>query len=675
MKKFDFFYTNLLRLVYLYLLGLIIFGLSRLIFILSFSDFGELLKIKSDFIKSLIMGFRVDSQVLMYALAIPLVLILISPLFVPHFISTRRWEKSIQKFYITILFLFILVLIGNYYFYQQFKSNYNPLVYAFFEDDTAGIMGVVWKEYPIILIFLILGLIYYILFVATNFIYKKQYQWPFGKQYWKKAVFVFFFLVAFFVTMRGSLGLFPLGENDLIVSNNHFLNTISSNGVLSFKYAIKNGKKSKFKIDIPNTMHQYGFSSPEEALSVYLDRKIEHASPDLLYSTTPKDSLLENEPPNVVFILMESMGDYYFNFHTKKMNLLGALEPVLDSLYVFHNFLPKGPRTIQSLEGLIINNPRMQALAQGLYAQKTFLTSNIKPFKDKKYHTVYATGGELGWRNVGNFFKKQFFDEVQGDFYIENKYPDAKGGDWGIYDEYLFKSVLDQLKENSGTPQFFFVMTTTNHPPYEIPSGYPKYPLEVPDNLQAQLIGNKKSAYRNFVTFQYANDQLGHFIDKLIHSPLAKNTIVFITGDHTNTEFFNFKENEKFKETAVPLFMYIPKKYVKHSQIDSSVTGSHKDIFPTLYRLALSNVKYVNAGDNLLKPTNPFGVALNGLEIFKEGAAFIKNKPVYYQWGKHKTLRILKDSSLIPLFQYKAKKAQAYKASMDYLIQKELQEH
>ncbi len=668
----SFLYTQLIRLFFLYLLGLLVFFISRIFFIYSYGDKEELLGNKNDLAKALWMGMRVDTQVLMYALILPLLMVLISSLITPGLIKKDAYERMIGKTYVIVLFVFSLLLIGNYFFYQQFKSNFNALIFAFFEDDTKGIVKVIWKQYPVLLISIVLLFYYWILKYLVNKIYSKTFSWPFQSAV-LKGIFVFLYLAVFFIFMRGSLGLFPLGERNLIVSEHSFINTIASNGVLSFKYAIKHAKKNKFRIDIPSSMKKYGFVSPEEALSVFLEKKVEHADPDLLFTKTPKDSLLEKNPPNVVFILMESMSDYYLKDHSPSFNLMGELEKQMDSLIVTHRFLPKGPRTIQSLEGLIINNPRMQALAQGIYSKHRFMSSNIKPFKDKGYHTVYATGGELGWRNVGGFFKKQYFDEVQGDFFLEKKYPGAKGADWGIYDEYLFRSVLDQLKEKQNKPQFFFVMTTTNHPPYYVPEGYPAYPLKMPVKVKERIRGSQENAYKNFITFQYANDQLGKFIKGILQSPMAKNTIIVVTGDHTNTEFFNFKDSEKFIERAVPLLVYVPEKYRKKEIDLGQKIAGHKDLFPTLYHLALSDAKYVNAGNPLWNsPSQLFGISLDGLVAFQQGAVWNKDTPRFYKWTNLNYLEMLPKHKADSVFFKMDRKARAYQAAMDYLIQTEL---
>ncbi len=670
MKKQDWFFSQLIRLIYLYLFGIAVFAFARLIFLFSYGNKEDLLHYKDDLLKAFWMGFRVDTQVLMYALILPLLLSLLSPLLSPRILSERKLEKLTTSIFLIILFAFYLLLIGNYYFYQEFKSNYNTLIFAFLEDDTKGILKIFWTQYPVIFLMFLLAVSFIFFWFIIRKIYLKQYHWPI-KSFCFKCGFILFFLLFFFLGMRGSLGLFPLGERDLVISENSFINNLASNAVLSFKYAVKHARKEKFDTNISKAMKKYGFDTPEEALSIYLERKIDKADPDLLYSVTSPDSLLEKDPPNVVFILMESMSDYYFDFHSSDFNLLGEFENQMDSLLSSHTFLPKGPRTIQSLEGLIINNPRIQALGQGAFSQHKFSTSHIKPFKDKGYHTSFATGGELGWRNIGNFFKNQYFDEVQGDFYLENKYSDAKGADWGIYDEYLFRSVFEQLKKKKNKPHFFFVMTTTNHPPYYIPDGYPKYPLKLPGEIEEKISGNRKYAYKNFITFQYANDQLGIFIKNILESPLADNTILMITGDHTNTEFFNFEEDEKFIEKAVPLFLYIPYKYRKESKI--SPYSGHKDLFPTLFHLALSKAKYVYSGKNILEPQKKtFGLTQDGLVSFKEGAIWMKDKPRYYHWKTKNRLFLMQDSIPFSFIQMQ-KKAQSYRAVMDYLLLLDLQ--
>ena len=77
-----------------------------------------------------------------------------------------------------------------------------------------------------------------------------------------------------------------------------------------------------------------------------------------LYSTTAHNEFLEKNPPNIVFILMESMSNHYFELHSKELNLLGDLNEILPELYYFKNGLSSFNGTIYSLENLLVNTPK-----------------------------------------------------------------------------------------------------------------------------------------------------------------------------------------------------------------------------------------------------------------------------------------------------------------------------
>jgi hypothetical protein len=72
---------------------------------------------------------------------------------------------------------------------------------------------------------------------------------------------------------------------------------------------------------------------------------------------------------------------------------------------------------------------------------------------------------------------------------------------------------------------------------------------------------------------------------------------------------------------AVLTYFYLPEKYDKLKKIPKNIVGSHNDLFPTLYELALSDVTYYNFGQPINKKTqeNAFGWQESGTFIFKEG--------------------------------------------------------
>ena len=676
MNLFSFFIANTLTLVRVYFITLSLFFASRLIMILSFSTEGCLGVLDTGMGSAFMLGLRIDTQVIMYGMTVPLLSILISVLLLKLGMKAYVLERFIISTYIFSIIILISLLIGNYFFYSQFKSNFNLLVFEFLKDDTKALISTIWSEYPIVWILLLLSALSVLLFRLLKYLYVDVYsRYNFNIYY--KIVYTVIFFIVFTIFMRGSIGTFPLGSRDVIISDNSFINDVATNGILSLKQAISNRSQNEFSVDIDESLRLNNFSNPKDAISDYLDREVLSANESLLFSRTSVDSLLDSNKPNVIFILMESMSSYYLEYHSKEFNLLGSLEDELEDLIVLKNFLPKGPRTIQTIDGLILNNVQRAPLSQSQYSRKTFSTSNIKPFHDKGYHTIFASGSQLGWRNIGKFYKLQYFDEVQGDFTLLKNNTEATKGEWGVYDEFLFDDVYQSfINKPKEEPRMYFVLTTSNHTPYSLPLDYVPYPLKIDSKLESAITKDVTSAKNNFLTYQYSNDKLGEFISKVKNSEYGDNTIIVATGDHTNTEFFNFSDSQIFLKTGVPLLMYVPEKYRDKLNIDESVFGSHKDIFPTLFNMALSDSKYVNSGNNLFGEDvkKAYGVANNGLTVCDNGAIWNDGRVRYYSWIENMELEIETDSAKIESLKEIERNSRAYMSSMTYLIQKELED-
>jgi phosphoglycerol transferase MdoB-like AlkP superfamily enzyme len=169
--------------------------------------------------------------------------------------------------------------------------------------------------------------------------------------------------------------------------------------------------------------------------------------------------------------------------------------------------------------------------------------------------------------------------------------------DWGIYDKYTYDFVFEKLK-NAKKPQFIFVLTTNNHPPYTISKEYRSKQLHFSKELNEHITGDKTLAKERFQDYQYALDMAGRFMDKIKSSSLASNTIVAITADNNTVEGIMHYDNYYDETKKIPFYLYLPK-YLHVSDINTSVAGSHKDIFPTLYNLSLSNRAYISIGTDL----------------------------------------------------------------------------
>ena len=144
-----------------------------------------------------------------------------------------------------------------------------------------------------------------------------------------------------------------------------------------------------------------------------------------------------------------------------------------------------------------------------------------------------------------------------------------------------------------------YLMTTNNHPPYDIPSEYVSRPLKWSKEMSAHMNGDTQLLDKRLHDYAYALDMAGRFMDEIKKNPKYSNTVVVITADNNTIESSMKYDNPIATSKLIPFYLYLPKA-LKPSVIDTFIPGSHKDIFPTLYNLTLSNADYVAMGVNLL---------------------------------------------------------------------------
>lgn len=678
--KLDKFIISLFKLIKVYLIGLLIFFAFRLALILSFGDLEELNTFRGYLLDAFWVGFRFDTMVLVYFM-LPVLPVIFAGLFIPAN-NYRRFLKLQNKvlfwYYFVLYILLFIVLTVDFYYFKFFQSHFNLLVFGIVEDDTTAVLKSVWTDYPVIGVLILFAVVGFLLYWMLKRFAIRCYN-PFGRSVLVKTVFVVLFFLLFAIGMRGSLGMRPIRKEHTTVSPNRFINSIVPNGIYALKDAWRDRNKYSIDRDINKTLELYDFNNSRQAIESFLGYSIKEGDDPIehLYDETPPNPFLEENPPNVVFLLMESMSNHYFDLHSESLNLLGSLEYILDDLFLYRNFLPIHNGTIYTLEGLLINSP-LGPMVQSSYFQSTFLTSSALPFYKNNYNTAFVTGSQLGWRNLGIFIENQYFEQIEGRSHILENVSGAEEGSWGVYDEFMFTRIYDILTESASKdePAFVFGFTTTNHTPYDLPAAFEPQNVNLCDSIRGALRTNEDLAVKNFISHQYAKDCMGKFMKKIIDSPLGENTIIVATGDHNVMQLFNYRDADLLYKFSVPLIMYVPEKYKINKTFDTNIFASHKDIFPTLFNLSLSNTKYVNSGFDILDGSinrnefyavNSYNTVLNNT-----GAVVFENSPLFYKWSPEVGNELIPADDESPELKRLLLKGRAYSAAMTLLIQNEL---
>ena len=566
-------------------------------------------------------SLRFDVQVACYVLLLPTVLTFV-------FAALRKpWTERVlsrfRRLYFSIVCALLLAISGiDMGFYANFNSHINLTFFDFFNEGPMSLIQTIWEEYhcvyeAIAFLLILLPILLLIRRIelgkssARNALHSASRQQPSRLKVIKLSATILLYIAFLVIGLRGSVWRFPLQIEDTFVSNQKPLNDLVPNAIYMLKKAYKE-KNNAFKIaKTDDLLHEYKFKSLQEALDVYTDGKVKMAKNDTLTALQHAlfeevgDSLKQPQP-NIVIIYSESWSNYLFNLQQKDAEMYFGLERHFKDDLLFRNFQSVQNGTVASLENLYVSTPFPRFFASA-YRFKTLPTSIALPFKASNYTTTFMSGMDAAWENCAEALVHQQFDAIYDKFSLLKDYPHATYNSIGVYDEYLFKALLDRLEKPSKKHQMIAVMTTTNHPPFEFPKDLKLPPL--PESFYGKKCfaeHNRKVLDKYLTGFRYYNKVLNEFLNRFKASAAAKNTILIITGDHNVRSILDYDAVDKRYEHSVPLYIYLPT-YLRKEAYNKLTNrwGSHDDILATLAPFAFHDTKYFKMGHNLLDTTVP----------------------------------------------------------------------
>ena len=698
----NYYFQGLVLLWSYWLASCTVFLLFRFIFLLRFGNFEQLLEYWPDIFEAFWVGFKFDSKVISIAL-VPFIVIHIL-LLVSRWLS-HYWQRGVPYFLALLTFVFYTFLFIDQLYYSYFQNHIDIHAFALLEDDTTAILISAWREFPllrnILLLLGVYGLSTWLLFCISR--WSANLQNPLRK--WSLQLGLGLFCILFSVlNIRGSLSVFPLTRDDQSISFNQFLNFLAYNGIFSFGDAWFSRQKNHYSTDMTHILHKYEHVSVDEAFKNYYPKKqtpnwsrsyasqkavkktdaskpkpeLDPAIEEYLFRplVTSSDATAprrhdKNAQYHVLLIIMESWSSYYLQLHSSQLNLLGDLAKHMSELIHFTNFYSSANGTIYSLESIFLGNPD-NTLIQSKYATLPFRTSIARPFKQQAYQTFFITSGKLHWRNLNTFLLPQGFDVLVGKAYLESYYEQAQNNEWGVFDEYIYNYAWETLNK-AEKPVFITTLSTTHHPPYNIPKHYEIAPLRIPPQLKKDLLTEPSIAQRAFGAFQYANHALGVFLSKIRNSALRDKVIIAITGDHNTWALFNYDQTKFHWKYAVPLMLYLPPALKRQAHINHQRFASHIDILPTLHALAIPQAEVLRLGNDLLNTKEQYYFAYNnaGWAFDQYGAVKTWGSPIYYKWDSRQR-RKLQGASATPALQRLRKRTQAQNVLLNYIIRQSI---
>lgn len=593
-----------------YIIGLIIFTISRITFLLEHTTLQNLAEHKKNFALLISNAGRFDLQAISY-IALPM---LVPALIIPFFWKNRTMKKfsGIMRIYFTFMLTLILFLsVAERFYFLNFNSRYNVVFFDFFDEGPLGLLQTMWQDYPsgkILILTIVTGLIINQIGKQIQKIDIKQHKWMQNKAICYSLPILIAGIT--FVFIRGSVTRYTLQVEHFVVSTDETINQSVPNALYLLKKAYKE-RKNSYKLTTPQQLlKENGYSDINELIQASGLKNTNEKETDIrtllektLFSQT--DSLHTDTPPNIIVILNESWSTFLNEMDRgDSLDILSTLRTHFKEDMVLKNFQSVRNGTIYSLETVTLSMPYLRFF-NSRYHSRSYPTSIAYPFKENGYSTAFVTGMAPTWENVLDGLKYQYFDTIIGKQEILQDIPTSSANVIGVFDEFLYQYIFKRMNRNDEKPKFILALTTTNHPPFTYPDNMQLSPLTNLWYDSPMLTGNKEVLEKYGKGIQYANKSLGDFLDHFKKSPLADNTIVIVTGDHNVRTILNYSNghvNTKYRH-SVPLYIYLPKQYSFDETTKRKIEkryGCHFDILPTIANIAFNKgTKYLNIGQNL----------------------------------------------------------------------------
>lgn len=519
-----------------------------------------------------------------------------------------RLYKILSSIYIAFIScLCIGFSYAKYYYYEIYKTKFDIFMFTLKDDNTREILSIIYQDYPILKI-LALMLIFGIFCIFLNLKILNLKLKTINLSFFNIVILNLILIFVYVIALRGPFKHVALNVQNYSFSKFNVVNDTMLNPIMAFFWALK----------------QYREEADLKVVTPLKAQELKNKLFDYLHQS-PRNLKAEKNRPSVFINLMESFGFNLADFTNREHNFLGRLDRHFKEDFLFKRFLSSTNGTIPSFANLFFISPFSNISTSKF--QKTYLDlTPIAVYKKAGYKVIFISAGNGSWQNIKNYLNVLGVDEIIDENNLLQDYKEAKDSKngYGIADEFLYKKAYSLLQKNPHNT-LIIALTISNHPPYNFSKNdLPK--LENIPQFLLDMLPYEKDKQDNIIkAYTYANNEFGKFLDKVKQSSFKDNVIIAATGDHRVREMSIDLNSQKAFAYSVPFYLYIPRVLQNNIYYDKDRIGSHKDIFPTLYTLSLSNVKYLSVGGRnmLAEPSD------EKLEFGINDVVWIDKKGVY----------------------------------------------
>lgn len=527
----------------IYLTGMACFTLCRLILLwrnFALLDFGVDNSAKWIW-EALLMGLRFDNVVSAYLLALPLLLLLVGQ------IVPRCYKALAQtaKWWITITYsVAIMMCVGDIPFFEQFRIRLNAVMFNYVDGDMGFVVRMVGGEWQYIL-FSLAAIGVAGLFVFANIRLARRWAINHAEPTPRRTtIILIIFCLVTPLAIRGRLSRkSPIRVGTAYISNNAFINQLGLNPVFTLLRSTLDMNGTQ--LEVQESGRARAFAAWELGRDTEFGRHAEaHPSPI----------------KNVVVLLMESNTADRLRSEGNNEGLSPNLDTLITRGLYYRNAYSTGIHTYNGVYSTLTSFPS--------YLDKHTMKASIIP----SLHTIPEQMMQQGMATLFFTTHDAQFDNMSG-FALGNgiqrviSEPDYDRSEivstLGVPDHVMYDKALTMLDAKHAAGQGFcaILLSSSNHPPYNVPDGIAFKPRS--RDISTQVA-------------EYADWAMRYFLDKASTRDWFNSTLFVITGDHGKAI-----ENDY----AIPLsYNHIPILFYSPANIQAEVRddmASQMDIMPT----------------------------------------------------------------------------------------------
>lgn len=217
------------------------------------------------------------------------------------------------------------------------------------------------------------------------------------------------------------------------------------------------------------------------------------------------DTLLNTQRPNIVVILMESASEVF-------AEAMPRLQQLKREGINFENCYGNSYRTDRGTVCTLSGYPSFPTMSVMKMPKKSVeLPSIAKSLQQEGYTTSYLYGGDINFTNMKSYLITTGWEKLhwKADYTIEEQ----NSAKWGVRDDITFKTLYNQIMEADPNKHFLMGYSTlSSHEPWDVPTH--------------ELADEKMNA------FNYLDQCIGGFVDKLKATPQWENLLIVLLPDH-----------------------------------------------------------------------------------------------------------------------------------------------